>query len=148
MRLRFVSLPLLVVLAACLVGSASPAQGQAALGTSTVQSAVVHNLGLATLVGAVPSSTRITVGVVLAGPNGAAEMSYIKQLYDPGSANYQSFLDPDQFNAQFGVPAATTQAASAWLSGAGLAVTSVDGAQNYLLASGTAAQVSPLSARR
>src|SRR4029077_159273 len=47
-----------------------------------------------------------------------------------------------QFAAQFGVPASTTQAASAWLSGAGLTVTTVDGTQSYLVASGSAAQVS------
>ena len=63
-------------------------------------------------------------------------------MYDSSSSNYQNFLDPDQFNTQFGVPATTTQAALSWLSGAGLTVTNVDGAQNYLVASGTAAQVS------
>jgi subtilase family serine protease len=141
MKLRFVSLLLLAFVAACLLGSAAPAQVQGVGGTTAVQSAVVHNLGLATLVGAVPSSTRITVGVALAGPNAAAESAYIKQLYDPSSSNYQNFLDPDQFNAQFSVPATTTQAAASWLSGAGLHVTTVDGTQSYLVASGTAAQV-------
>jgi len=136
MKLRFVSLLLLALVAV------PAAQSQAAVGTTVVQSAAVRNLGLATLVGAVPASTRITVGVTLASSNAAAETSYIKTLYDPSSANYQNFLDPDQFAAQFGVPASTTQAASAWLTGAGLTVTTVDGTTNYLVASGTAAQVS------
>jgi Predicted protease len=39
------------------------------------------------------------------------------------------------------VPAANLQAAESWLQGAGLTATPVDGATDYLLASGSAAQV-------
>ncbi|MHB8468228.1 MAG: S53 family peptidase [Gaiellaceae bacterium] len=142
-RLRFVPLLLLPALAAAmLVGSASPAAGRTADGTTAISSAAVHNLALATLTGPLADSTPVSVGVVLQNPNDAAETAYIKSLYDPSSSNYQQFLDSDQFNAQFGVPAAATAAAQAWLSGSGLSVTQVDGATNYLVASGTAAQVS------
>ena len=129
-----------ILAAATLAGSGSAAS---TLGTTTpLTTDVVHYLSVASLLGPVPSSQTITVGVVLNNPNNAAENAYLAQLYDPGSSNYQQFLDPDQFNAQFGVPATTVSAAQTWLSGAGLTVTAVEGATNYLLASGTAAQVS------
>ncbi|HZS24622.1 MAG TPA: S53 family peptidase [Gaiellaceae bacterium] len=124
---------------AVLMGATPAARAGAA--TATLSFDVVQNLDLATFVGALPASQPVTVGVFLANPNQAAEDAYAKQLYDPSSANYQNFLDPDTFNSEFGVPAATTQAAQSWLTGAGLTVTRVDTATDYLLATGTAAQV-------
>ena len=59
----------------------------------------------------------------------------------PRAPNYGNYLDPDTFNSQFGVPAATTQATQSWLQGAGLTVTPIEGATNYVLASGSAAKV-------
>jgi pseudomonalisin len=131
---------LLAVGIATLVGAGHPARAQS---TSTVRLTgdVVRNLNLATALGPVPSTQPVTVGVFLTSPNQAAEDAYVKQLYDPASANYGNFLDPDTFNQQFGVAAATLQATQAWLQGAGLTVTPVDGAANYVLATGTAAQV-------
>src|SRR6266536_5509851 len=127
---RRCALPLLVVVvvvaAAVLAGSGS---ASSTLGTTTtLTSDVVHYLGAATLLGPVPASRQITVGVVLENANGAAEDAYLAQLYDPSSSNYQQFLDPDAFNLQFGVPSTTFQAAQAWLTGAGLTVTPVEGA--------------------
>jgi pseudomonalisin len=112
--------------------------------TTTLQNDVVRNLGLATQTGVLPSSQPLTIGVFLKNPNQAAEDAYAKQLYDPASPSYGSFLDPDQFQQQFGVPAATTDAANAWLSGAGLKVSRPEGAGNYLLATGTVGQVQSL----
>jgi pseudomonalisin len=133
----------LALATAALIGSAAPAQGSASLGTTTTLARdVVHYLSAATLLGPVPASQQVTVGVVLSNPNQSAEDSYLAQLYDPSSSIYQQFLDPDVFNQQFGVPATTVQAAQSWLAGSGLQVTSIEGATTYLLASGTAAQVS------
>jgi subtilase family serine protease len=123
---------------AALAGSASPAVGT----TRVLTTDVVHHLDAATLVGPVPGAQQITVGVVLNNSNSAAEDAYLAQLYDPSSSNYQQFLDPDQFNQQFGVPGTTFQAVQSWLGGAGLTVTPVEGATTYVLATGTAAQVS------
>jgi pseudomonalisin len=126
---------------AALLGVGSPAQAGSGP-TTTLGNAVVHNLSLATLTGSVPASQTVTVGVFLSNPNQAAEDAYAEQLYDPSSPNYGNYLDPGTFNAQFGVPASRFEAAEAWLQGAGLAVTPIGGATNYLLASGTATQVS------
>src|SRR5437868_2206731 len=109
-----------------MLGAGSAAQGSAALGPATALSNDrVQNLSLATLDGAVPSSQTVTVGIYLSNPNQAAEDAYVKQLYDPSSANYQNFLDPDTFNQQFGVPAANFQAAESWAQTRGLTVTPV-----------------------
>ena len=109
--------------------------------TTTLSNDVVHNLSLATLTGTVPASQTVTVGIYLTNPNQAAEDAYVKQLYDPSSANYENFLDPDTFNSQFGVPAAKFQAAESWAQSQGLTVTPVETSTSYFMASGTAAQV-------
>ena len=133
-------LALAAVGCAALLGAGSPA-AHASGATTTLSNDVVHNLSYATLTGSVPATQTVTVGVFLSNPNQAAEDAYVKQLYDPSSPNYGNYLDPDTFNSQFGVPAATTQAAQSWLQGAGLTVTPIEGATNYVLASGSAAQV-------
>jgi len=133
-------LPLvLLAVAVLVVGSARPAHGDQVVRLSHD---AVRNLGLATLTGSVPTSQPVTVGVYLANPNQAAEDAYVKSLYDPASANYQNFLDPDTFATTYGVPAANLQNAESWLQAHGLATTDVEGATNYVLATGTAAQIS------
>src|SRR3954463_11066558 len=133
-------LALAAVGCAVLFGAGSPAHAGGGA-TTTLSNDVVHNLGLATLTGSVPATQTVTVGVFLSNPNQAAEDAYAKQLYDPSSPNYGNYLDPGTFNSQFGVPAANTQAAQSWLQGAGLTVTPLAGATNYVLATGSAAQV-------
>src|SRR3954452_14889045 len=133
-------LALAAVGCAALLGAGSPA-AHASGATGTLSHDVVHNLSLATLTGSVPTTQTVTVGVFLSNPNQAAEDAYVKQLYDPSSPNYGNYLDPVTFNSQFGVPAAKFQAAQSWLQGAGLTVTQIEAATNYVLASGTAAQV-------
>lgn len=133
-------LALAAVGCAALLGAGSPA-AHASGATTTLSNDVVHNLSYATLTGSVPATQTVTVGVFLSNPNQAAEDAYVKQLYDPSSPNYGNYLDPDTFNSQFGVPAANFQAAQAWLQGAGLTVTPIEGSTQYVLASGSAAQV-------
>ncbi len=139
-RPRRAFLALAAVGCAALLGAVSPAHAVGGA-TTTLSNGVVHNLSLATLTGSVPATQTVTVGVFLSNPNQAAEDAYAKQLYDPSSPNYGNYLDPGTFNTQFGVPAANYQAAQSWLQASGLTVTSVEGATNYMLASGTAAQV-------
>jgi subtilase family serine protease len=139
-RPRRALLALAAVGCAALLGAVSPAHAVGGA-TTTLSNGVVHNLSLATLTGPVPATQTVTVGVFLSNPNQAAEDAYAKQLYDPSSPNYGNYLDPGTFNTQFGVPAANYQAAQSWLQASGLTVTSVEGATNYMLASGSAAQV-------
>src|SRR3954453_16744377 len=132
-------LALAAVGCAVLLGAVSPAHAGSA--TTTLSSDLVHNLSYATLTGSVPATQTVTVGVFLSNPNQAAEDAYAKQLYDPSSPNYGNYLDPDTFNSQFGVPAANLQAAESWLQGAGLTVTPIESSTQYVLASGSAAEV-------
>ncbi len=137
---RFIRrLPLVVAAAAVLaVGAARPAHGDQVV---RLTHAAVRNLALATLAGPVAPAQQLTVGVFLTNPNQAAEDAYVASLYNPASANYQNFLDPDQFQSQFGVPAANLQAVESWLHGQGLQTTEVEGSTDFVLATGTAAQL-------
>ena len=112
-------LALAAVGCAALLGAGSPA-ARASGATTTLSNDVVHNLSYATLTGSVPATQTVTVGVFLSNPNQAAEDAYAKQLYDPSSPNYGNYLDPGTFNSQFGVPAASFQAAQSWLQAGGL----------------------------
>src|SRR4051812_8717333 len=136
---RRAQLALLAAGVAALLGAANQARATGV--TTRLTNDVVTNLNLATLVGPVAASQPVAVGVFLNNPNQAAEDAYAKQLYDPSSANYQNFLDADQFASQFGVPSATADAAQAWLAGAGLSVSRPEGSTQYLVATGTAAKV-------
>lgn len=138
---RFTSrLPLVLLAAAVLaVGAARPAHGDQVV---RLTHATVRNLALATLAGPVSPAQQLTVGVFLTNPNQAAEDAFVASLYNPSSANYQNFLDPDQFQTQFGVPAANLKAVETWLQGQGLQTTEVEGSTDYLLATGSAAQLS------
>src|SRR5579862_9498469 len=144
-RRRLAPVLLVALAAAVMFAATSTAEGSGSLGaTTTLTRDVVWNLPAATLLGPVPASQQVTVGVVLDNPNQAAEDSYLASLYNPSSANYQQFLDPDTFDSMFGISAATVSAATSWLQAGGLSVTQPEGATTYLLASGTAAQVSAL----
>src|SRR5258706_1952497 len=142
MTARRTCFALVALVAVLVLGASSAPAGSASLGPATsLSNDYVQNLNLATLVGPVPATQTVTVGIYLSNPNQAAEDAYVKQLYDPSSPNYGNFLDSDTFNSQFGVPAANFQAAEAWAQSRGLTATPVESAQNYFLASGTAAQV-------
>ena len=124
------------------LGSSSAAPVSAAAGPATpLTNDVVQNLDQATLHGAVPSSQTVTVGIFLSNPNQAAENRFVQELYNAKSSDYRKFLSPAEFNARFGVPAASFQAAESWATSRGLTVKRIETAQNYFLASGTAAQI-------
>ena len=140
LRPRRALIALVVLGCAALLGVGSPAHATGGA-TTTLSNDVVHNLSLATLTGSVPATQTVTVGVFLSNPNQAAEDAYAKQLYDPSSPNYGNYLDPGTFDTEFGVPAATFQATESWLQADGLTVAPIDGSTDYVLASGSAAQV-------
>jgi pseudomonalisin len=104
----------------------------------------LSRLDRATRLGAAPPSQRLTIGVSLSRPDAAGEQALLKGLFDRSSPDYHRWLTPAQFAARFGVPAATADATKAWLAGGGLTVDYAAGAGDYLLASGTVAQVGAL----
>src|SRR5712692_4924068 len=105
---------------------------------------VLHSITVLTPLGATNPARVIGIGVGLQGGNPSGEAAYLAGEYNPASPLYQQFLDPDQYEQQFGVPASRFNAAVAWLQAGGLAVQTIPGVSQYLLASGTVAQVQAL----
>jgi subtilase family serine protease len=94
--------------------------------------------------GAAPSTERLRVGFVLVHPHPDAEDALLRGLFDRSSPSYHHFVTPAQYAQRFGVSAATQQGVRSWLAGGGLRVEHVTGAGDYVLASGTVAQVQAL----
>jgi pseudomonalisin len=133
---------LLALLAAC----AAVLMGLGAGGASArvLQQNALSRLDRATRVSAAAPTTKLTIGISLARPDAAGEQALLGKLFDRSSPEYHRFLTPSQFAARFGVPAAQVDATKAWLQGGGLSVDYAAGAGDYLLASGTAAQIGAL----
>jgi subtilase family serine protease len=101
--------------------------------------------GLSQLAGATADpATAMQIGVALARPDPAGEAAYYQSLYRPGSANYRQFLTPGQFNQRFGVTPQAYQQTVSWLQAGGLSIDPTAASHDYLLATGTVAQVQNL----
>jgi pseudomonalisin len=94
--------------------------------------------------GAAPSTDELTVDIGLTNPNSAAELAEYNSLYNPKSATYHQFLTPAQFDADFGLPAATVAATESWLRADGFTPAYVAGAGNMVTIHGTVAQLGAL----
>src|SRR5438046_4053426 len=104
--------------------------------TAVLVNNVLHSITVLTSTGATDAARVIGIGVGLQGADPAGEAAYIAGEYDPTSALYQQFLDSDQYEQRFGVPQSRFDAAVAWLRAGGLAVQTIPGVSEYLLASG------------
>ena len=99
-----------------------------------VQGAFAHELSNHTAkfvqtspdMGPADPSQIITVKVHLQGQNQNQLSSFIQQLHDPTSPNFQKWLTPDQFKAQFGATAGTAATVQNFLTGHNLKVISSD----------------------
>ncbi|MCW2986606.1 MAG: hypothetical protein JWR63_4176 [Conexibacter sp.] len=140
MTLRPRTVPLAFVLAVLAAALTLPGAASARV----LRQNALSRLDRATRLGAAPAASRLTIGVSLARPDAAGEQALLARLFDRSSPDYHRFLSPSQFRARFGVPAATVDATRAWLTGGGLSVDYAAGAGDYLLASGTVAQVGAL----
>lgn len=112
--------------------------------TATSRRPLLANVlsGLGQLVAApADPTTPMQVGVALSRPDPAGELALYQRLYQPASSDYRRFLTPDQFNQRFGVSPQAYQQAVSWLQGSGLAVDAAAGSHDYVLATGTVAQV-------
>jgi pseudomonalisin len=105
---------------------------------------VSRQLAQAVRLGAPPSDQRMSIGLALAHPHPAAEDALLAGLFDRSSPDYHQFLTPAQYAERFGVTQATQRAVRAWLSDGGLRVDAVTGAGDYVLATGTVAEVQRL----
>jgi pseudomonalisin len=117
--------------------------GAETLGSALLSTDVLPGLPLLSA-GTVHPSTVLHIGIALSEPNQAAEDAYQAALYNPASADYHHFLTPAEFDASYGMPAATVQAVQAWLIAGGLEVTETAGAGNWIQAVGTVGQIDKL----
>ena len=112
--------------------------------TAVLVNNVLHTISVLTPTGATDPARVIGIGVGLQGGDPAGEAAYITGEYDPASPLYQQFLDSDQYEQRFGVPQSRVDAAIAWLRASGLTVLTMPGVSEYLIASGTVAQIQSL----
>ena len=105
---------------------------------------VLPHLSANSLLSPTPAATPVTIGVMIAHPNQAAEDSYVHDEYTPGTAAYGHWLSPAQFQQRFGVSSAALNAVTAWLRAGHLSVETIPGVSDYVLATGTASNVGSL----
>ena len=123
---------------------AAPAPALAAR-TRALSFARLNRLDRATRLGRPSPSTPMRIGVALERPDAAGEDALVRSLYDPASPSFHRFLSPAQFRARFGVAGADTAATRRWLRAGGLHVDYASASGDYLLATGTVAQVERLT---
>lgn len=133
---------LLVAIAstAALVASLAATSARADTTVRVLGSNVLYGLGQ--LASSTPDPTTVMqVGVALSRPDPAGELTLYRSLYQRGSSAYRGFLTPSQFNQRFGVDPAVRQQAADWLRAGGLNVDATAMGNDYLLATGTLAEV-------
>jgi pseudomonalisin len=138
MRRLIFALPL-VALATLVVLRFAAADSTVVLGNN-----VLRSISVLTPTGPTDPARVISIGVGLQGGDPTGELSYLAGEYDPSSPLYQQFLDPDQYEQRFGVPSSRFNAAVSWLQSGGLTVQTIPGVSQYILASGTVAQIQSL----
>ncbi|GAB2710402.1 S53 family peptidase [Kitasatospora kifunensis] len=127
----------IIALAAVPAFAATPdAQSPTAL-RGDVVAAVSHSVRT----GDVAANQRISVAVSLAQQDTAGLDTFLSQVADPSSPNYQHYLTVDQFAQRFGASPQTVAKVSAYLAAQGLQVGEVSANRLTIEASGTAAQV-------
>ena len=125
-----------VALCAGAIAAASPSQ-------ATPRSAIPGTHPSWASASARVSTAPVTAGTVnarvyLAGQDPAGLAGYAAAVSQPGNADYGHFLSPAQVQARFGPTSAQITAVKAWLTGAGLTVTSVNASvDGYIAVSGS-----------
>lgn len=140
-RITVRALPV-VLLAVTAAVAATPSSASAAdLG---ITQNMLPGLANATDLGAAPATTPLHLVVTLTRPNPTAEQALLDAEHDPSSSSFGQFLSPDEFAAQFGVPAAQRAAVQTFLTGGGLSVAAVSAAGDRYTVEGDVAHVAAL----
>lgn len=105
---------------------------------------VLQGLSKLTPIGNTSPTAAIGVGIGLQGANPTAEAAYLAGEYDPTSPLYGQYLDPADYETQFGVPVDRYNTAVSWLGSTGLQVQTISGSSEYILATGPVSQVESL----
>jgi len=125
--------------ALCAGAIAAAAPSQASSPRSAIPGTHPSWASASTRVSAAPVTTgTVNARVYLAGQDAAGLAAYAAAVSQPGNADYGRFLSPAQAAARFGPTSAQIAAVGAWLTGAGLTVTSVnDSVDGYVAVSGS-----------
>ena len=91
--------------------------------------------------GSVSATSKVSFDLVLSLKNAAAAQAFVKEVSEPGSADYHHFLSDAQWTARFGPSASEVSAARAWLRSSGFSVGAVPGDRLFVPAAGTALSV-------
>ena len=126
------------------VSSGSVVAGVLPATTLVTTDNVLPGLSNATLLGAAPAGTQLTVDIGFTNPNAASELAEYNALYDPSSPSYHQFLTPSQFDTEFAMPASVLSGVTSWLHSAGLSPTYVSSSGQLVAIRGTVAQLSSL----
>jgi pseudomonalisin len=113
---------------------AASAQGWVATATKALP------LARATALSAPAASTPLRLTIGLAARNRDALKSLIKAQNDPSSAQFEQFLTPDQFTAQFAATADTANAVAGYLTSMGMTNVAVASNRLQVTAQATVAQ--------
>ena len=87
------------------------------------------------------SSAQVSFRVYLNTPNESAAESYAASVSNPNSANYKHYLTPAQVKAQFAPSDASVSSVRDWLTSQGFAIGDVPSNNEYVQATGSAAQI-------
>ena len=104
---------------------------------ATAQNVMTHHVrdavlnGRARPVGRLPQGQVLQLDLVLPVRDAAGLDRFLGEVYDPGSANYQRFVTPEEFTARFGPTAADYAAAVKFAQQSGLEV--VGGSRDQML---------------
>jgi hypothetical protein len=91
--------------------------------------------------GRVPSSTRVQLGLSVAGRDVLGRNALARAVTDATSPSYKQFLSPSAYAARFGVDPARRAAIARWLQDGGFTVEQASAAGTFYLVSATAAAV-------
>lgn len=97
--------------------------------------------GQAALVGSMPSTQPLHLGIILPLRNQAALNALLAQLHDPTSPKYRQFLSVEQFTEQFGPTVEDYQAVAQWAEANGFTVEPAPPNRLIVDIDGTVAQV-------
>jgi alpha-tubulin suppressor-like RCC1 family protein len=120
----------------------TPPTCRAPQGSQKLTGYVPAELAALPLVGPLPQSTIVHLGVALPVQNATALQTFIQQVTDPNSPSYRAYLTPDEFTATYAPTQTAFQSLVTWATANGLTVDNPNSSSRMLLnVHGTAASV-------
>jgi Pro-kumamolisin, activation domain len=117
-------------------GFTPAAPGQ--VGQQQLNGYITPAMAAAPLVGPVPASTPMRVGIGLPMQNASQFQTYIQQVSDPTSSTYRQWIDGGTFDNTYGAPASSAAAVAAFATAQGLTVATTVSSNLLIDVSGSA----------